>query len=107
MSKLKIIGIENSDDNLWLKVEGKIEVLQKLDDIFNLNELIPSGQINSKSSYTSWLKHNPKDFLIDTPNCIVYIILTPNIIHLIIRKTKKFDKIKSTIYDHFSFWFDI
>ena len=103
MKKLKIIGIENTDDSLWLKVEGKIEVLKKLENIFNLNELVPSGEINDKFSYQSWLNRNPKDFLIDTHDCTVYIILTSKIIHLIVRKTKKFNDVKDTLYDYFSF----
>lgn len=99
MKKLKISGSINTEDSLWLKLEGSIETLNNLDSIFNIYELV---EFKAKS-YKSWIKKKPTDFLIDEKYCLVYIVLNEKYVHLILRKVREYERVKETIFEYFKF----
>ena len=103
MKKSKIKGITNLDDSIWLKLEGTTDSLNKLDLIFNIFELMEHKKQGNKNIYKSWIKNKTTEFLVDDDNCLAYIILTQNLIHIILRKIRNYEKVNETIEEYFEF----
>jgi hypothetical protein len=101
-----IKSINYNEDSIWFKLDPTMKTLTILDEMFEIFESIPHNKENIpdiKSSYTSWLQKYPTDFLIDTIDCLAYIIISKKYVHVIVRNTRKYKQVKENILEHFEF----
>lgn len=106
MAKLKITGVTNSKDIFWFRIEPNLKALEKINEIFDINIFSQVGfqKKNGKEvglSYTNAIGIQGKHFLVDNKNCLVYIILSGQSIHVILRKTRNYGKVRDFLLKHF------
>ncbi len=100
----KILGINNNNDSIWFQIKFTINALDNLDKIFMIYETaFSSGERDDLITSEHWIKELPKEFFISTAVCTTYIIITKETIHVILRKTKRFEETKSAVLELFEF----
>jgi len=110
MKKQKILGLKHTNDSYWFKFSGNNQSLGCLEDLFGITESdwyeYNELEDYSLSFYESLIKDGDNSYLIDEEDCLAYIILTKKRIHFILRKVRKYEKVKKDIMKKFEFKVD-
>jgi hypothetical protein len=103
MQKEKIMGLNNTEDSKWYKLNPCNKTLEILDKIFDLYDYIYEENSKDLYDYKFCIDNQERFFLRETEDFIAYFLLTKKQVHLILRKTLNWKKIDEEIKEKFEF----
>lgn len=98
-----MMGLSNTEDALWYRLAPSDQTLKHLDAVFDIYDNLFEEEEKDIFNYQNHIRSEQLHFHKETESYTAYFILTEQVVHLILRKTKEWEPLAERIRELFRF----
>jgi len=103
MQKEKILGMTHTEEIIWYRFTPTDKTLEFLDSVFDIYDNIFENDSSKIYSYSFKMDFGDFNFFKETKEFSAYFIFSKSYAHLLLRKTKNWEKFSKLILEKFEF----